>query len=152
MGFSFSLGKGREIHPLDALRKRLTRGLEVTTGEQPARRGGDVEALVTISSARKLGDLEVGVVCTEYYDKQEPTSTGDSSTSTSRSTSDEVAHECWTPIESILGVQSRRFMIPADAPFSYRGECLSFKWEVVARGRRSRRLDAQVRSEFSVLP
>jgi hypothetical protein len=152
MGFGFSLGKGREIHPLDILRRRLTRGLEVATGDQTARRGGEVEALVTISSGLKLGDLEVGVVCTEYYDEQETTRDADGSTSLSRSTSDEVAHESWSQVENVSGVQSLRFTIPADAPFSYRGECLSFKWEVVARGRRSRGLDAQARSEFSVLP
>jgi hypothetical protein len=152
MDFRFSLGKGREIHPLDFLRRRLTRGLDVATGDEPARRGGEVEALVTISNARKLGDLEVGVVCTEYYDEQETTRDSDGSTSLSRSTSDEVAHESWSQVESISGTQSLRFMIPSDAPFSYRGECLSFKWEVVARGHKSRGLDAQARSEFSVLP
>jgi hypothetical protein len=117
------------------------------------RRGGEVEALVTISSARKLVDVEVGVVCTEYYDELD---TGrdytDDTTSTSRLTRDAVAHETWSPVENVSGVQSVRFTIPPDAPFSYRGECLSFKWELVARGRRSRGLDRQTRSEFSVLP
>jgi hypothetical protein len=117
MGFGFSLGKGREIHPLDILRRRLTRGLEVATGDQTARRGGEVEALVTISSGLKLGDLEVGVVCTEYYDEQETTRDADGSTSLSRSTSDEVAHESWSQVENVSGVQSLRFTIPADAPF-----------------------------------
>jgi hypothetical protein len=149
MDFRFSVGK---IRPLDILRRRLTRGLEVATDDQPVRRGGDVEALVTISNARKLGDLEAGVVCTEYYDEQETTRDADGSTSLSRSTSDEVAHESWSQVESVSGVQSLRFTIPADAPFSYTGDCLSFKWEVVARGRKSRGLDAQARSEFSVLP
>jgi hypothetical protein len=149
MDFRFSVGK---IRPLDILRRRLTRGLEVATDDQPVRRGGDVEALVTISNARKLGDLEVGVVCTEYYDEQETTRDADGSTSLSRSTSDEVAHESWSQVESVSGVQSLRFTIPADAPFSYTGDCLSFKWEVVARGRKSRGLDAQARSEFSVRP
>jgi hypothetical protein len=151
MDFGFSLGKGREIHPLEFLRRRLTRGLEVTASDQSVRRGGEVEALVTISHAGKLGDLEVGVVCTEYYDEQETTRDTDGSTSLSRSTSDEVAHENWSQVESVSGEQSLRFTIPADVPFSYRGECLSFKWEVVARGRRSG-LDAEARSEFSVRP
>ena len=149
MDFRFSVGK---IHPVDILRRRLTRGLQVATGDQPARRGGEVEALVTISNAGKLGDLEVGVVCTEYYDEQETTREANGATSVSRSTSDEVVHESWSQVESVLGQLGLRFTIPADAPFSYSGECLSFKWEVVARGRRSGRLDAQARSEFSVLP
>jgi hypothetical protein len=152
MGFDFSFGKGREIHPLEALRRKLTRGLEVATADESVRRGGEIEALVTISSARGLDGLEVGVVCTEYYDEEDTTSSGDGSTTTSRSTSDEIAHESWRPVEASAGAQSIRFPIPANAPFSYRGECLSFKWEVVARGRRSRRLDAQARREFSVLP
>ena len=148
----FSFGKGREAHPLEALRGRLTRGLEVAAGVQEVRRGGEVEALVTITSARRLGDVEVGVVCTEYYDEEQTSSDGDGTTSTSRVTCDEIAHETWHPIEAVAGVQSVRFTIPPDSPFSYDGDCLSFKWEVVARGRRSRQLDAQARSEFSVLP
>jgi hypothetical protein len=152
MNFGFSLGKGREVHPVEALRRRLTRGLEVAAGERVVRRGGEVEALVTISSPSKLGDVEVGVVCTEYYDEEDTTSNPDGTTSTGRSTSDDIAQESWSPVESVSGVQSVRFTIPQDAPFSYSGECLSFKWEVVARGHRSRRLDAQARSEFSVLP
>lgn len=154
VGFSF--GKEREAHPLEALRRRLTRGLEVAASEQEVRRGAEVEALVTISSARKLVDVEVGVVCTEYYDElhtgQSYTGDTTSSTTSSRRTSDDVAHETWSPVEAVPGVQSVRFAIPPDAPFSYRGECLTFKWELVARGRRSRGLDRQARSEFSVLP
>ena len=151
--FEYSFGKGREVHPLEALRRRLTRGLEVAASDQEVRRGGEVEALVTISSARKLVDVEVGVVCTEYYDELD-TDGGytDDTTSTSRMTRDDVAHETWSPVETVSGVQSVRFTIPPDAPFSYRGECLSFKWELVARGRRSRGLDRQATSEFSVLP
>jgi hypothetical protein len=152
MNFEFSFGKSREIHPLDALRRRLTGGLDVSASDQSVRRGGEVEALVTVSNPRKLGDLEVGIVCTEYYDEEDTTSDGDGSTTTSRSTADDIAHESWSPLESVMGVQSIRFTIPADAPFSYSGECLSFKWEVVARGRKSRRLDAQAKAEFSVLP
>ena len=49
-------------------------------------------------------------------------------------------------------MQSVRLAIPADAPFSYEGTCLSFKWELVARGHKSRGLDAQARSDLSVLP
>ena len=148
----FSFGKSREAHPLEALRRRLTRGLEVAASDPEVRRGEEVEALVTISNARKLADVEVGVVCTEYYDELDTDNDTDDMSSTSRLTSDDLAHETWSPVEAVSGVQSVRFTIPPDAPFSYRGECLSFKWELVARGRRSRGLDRQARSEFSVLP
>jgi hypothetical protein len=139
---------GRLLNPLDLVRRQLTKGLEVDAGPGEKRRGGEVEALVTISSARGLGDLEVGLLCTEYYDEEHTDREGD----TSRSTSEEVTHEAWQPLEPAVGVQTVRFAIPQGAPFSYEGDCLSFKWELVARGRRRRRLDAQARREISVLP
>ena len=138
----------RLSRPLDFFRQRRTRGLQVDAGEGEVRRGEEVEALVTISSPEGLGVLEVGVVCTEYYDEESTDSDGD----TSRATVEEIAHEDWQPVEEATGVQSIRLAIPADAPFSYQGTCLSFKWELVARGHRSRGLDAQARSDLSVLP
>ena len=152
----FARGRGREVRPLDVLRRWLTRGLRVSASDQEVHRGGEVETFVTISRPRGLGDVEGGLVCTEYYDEKtsSPTSSsaGNVDTSTSRTTSSAIAHEAWLPIESTAGMQSVRLAIPAEAPFSYKGDCLSFKWEVVARGRRSRRLDAQASQEISVLP
>lgn len=142
-------GLGHHLsHPLDFVRQRRTRGLQVDAGVHGARRGEEVEALVTISSPKGLGDLEVGLVCTEYYDEETTDSDGD----TSRSTAEAMAYEDWLPVEEVTGVQSVRLAIPAEAPFSYEGTCLSFKWELVARGHRSRGLDAQARSDLSVLP
>jgi hypothetical protein len=135
-------------HPLDFVRQRRTRGLQVDAGVHGVRRGEEVEALVTIASPKGLGDLEVGLVCTEYYDEETTDSDGD----TSRSTAEEIAYEDWMPVEELTGVQSVRLAIPVDAPFSYEGTCLSFRWELVARGHKSRGLDAQARSDLSVLP
>jgi hypothetical protein len=138
------------LNPIDLLRRRLTRGLQVAASDQEVRRGEEVEALVTISSARGLGDVEVGLVCTEYYTRySEGVGTDDSG---GRATSYAIAHQAWLPVESAPGVQNARLTIPPEAPFSYEGDCLSFRWEVVARGRRRRRLDAQARREISVLP
>jgi len=142
-------GLGHHLsHPLDFVRQRRTRGLQVDAGVHSVRRGEEVDALVTITSPKGLGDLEVGVVCTEYFDEESTDSDGD----TSRATVEEVAHEDWQPVEELTGVQSVCLAIPADAPFSYEGTCLSFKWELVARGHKSRGLDAQARSDLSVLP
>lgn len=134
---------------VDFLRRGLTTGLEVGARERFVRRGDQVEAVVTISQPRGLGRLDVGLVCTESYD-YEHTWTDRHGTHTSRETAHEVAHEAWQAVESGVGEQSFRFLVPPDAPFSYNGECLSFKWEVVAVGRRRRRLDAQARAELSV--
>jgi hypothetical protein len=128
----------------------MSRGLQVDASQQEVRRGAEVEALVTITTRRGLGDVEVGLVCTEYYARySEGTGPDDSP---GRVTTFDVAHEAWLPVESATGVQSVRLAIPPNAPFSYEGDCLSFKWEVVARGRRRRRLDARASREISVLP
>lgn len=140
------------VRPLDLLRRRLTRGLDVAAPDREVRRGEQIEALVTIGDPRELGDVEVGLVCTEHYDEKVSSRGSDGSTTHSRSTREAVAHETWVPVESASGVQSVRFTIPPDAPFSYQGTCLSFTWELVARGRRPRRLDAQARHEIAVLP
>jgi hypothetical protein len=141
---------GREVHPLNHLRRRLTSGLEVGTSEEEVRRGEEIDALVTISSVRRLRDVEVGLVCTEYYKAvtrdSEP---GDSS----YVEYDAIAHQTWVPVDTTLGVQSIRFRIPEEAPFSYHGEvALSFKWEVIARAHRRPGLDARATHEITVLP
>jgi hypothetical protein len=143
-------------NPLDLVRKKLTSGLQVDAAEGPVRRGGEVEALVTISDPAKAGSVEVGLVCTEYFDEDvEQTyrdSDGVQQMQSSRETLEATAHEQWRPLESAAGVQSVRFTIPEKAPFSYEGDCLSFRWEVVARGRRHQRLDALTATTISVDP
>ena len=143
-----SIGLARSWRPLDRVRRRTTTELRVEAGEQPVRRGQQLEALVTITSVRELGSPEVGVVCTEYYDEEDTDSKGNKT----RITCNALAHESWTAIEAIAGVQSVQLTVPEEAPFSYEGDALSFRWELVARGRRKHRLDAQARTPLSVLP
>jgi hypothetical protein len=112
------------------------------------RRGGELDARVTIAGRGRLGEVEVGLVCTEFYECE----ISDSDGTQSRGTSSATAHEAWLPVEGAPGVHSVRLTVPAEAPFSYEGELLCFTWEVVARGRRKHRLDAQARYEISVLP
>ena len=137
---------------LDFLRRGLTRGLKVGVGEQQLRRGEEFEALVTVSHSRGLGDLEVGLICTESYDYRSTWTGDDGASHESRETAQAAAYEKWQPVESVSGAQSLRLRVPAEAPFSYTGECLSFKWEVAARGRRRHRLDTRAAQEISVLP
>jgi hypothetical protein len=137
---------------VDALRRKLTTGLEVGARDQEVHRGDQVEAIVTVSRRRGLGQVEVGLVCTERYDYENTWTDKDGGTQSSRETAEEYAHEESQTAGPGVGQQSFRFTLPSEAPFSYNGECLSFRWEVVALGRRSRRLDAQARSELWVLP
>jgi hypothetical protein len=136
---------------VDSLRRRLTTGLDLGAREDVVQRGDQVEAVVTVSRPRGLGRLEVGLVCTESYDYWSSSTPGSDSGS-SRETADEIAHQAWQALESREGEQTVRFGVPVDAPFSHQGTCLSFKWELMAVGRRRRRLDAQANADVTVLP
>jgi hypothetical protein len=149
------------LHPIDYLRRRGTRGLQVGASDQEVRRGEDLDARVTISGSGGLGEVEVGLICTEFYEsdvrdsdagRSRGSDVSDSDAGRSRGTSSATAHEAWLPVDSTPGVHSVRLTVPAEGPFSYEGELLCFKWEVVARGRRKGRLDAQARHQISVLP
>ena len=141
---------GWQVNPLDLVRRKLTSGLEVTADRSEARRGEQIEARVTVAEPEQLGDVEVGLVCTEYYDVLVPSAGGEHSSS-QRSTAEATEYETWLPVPAVQGEHSVRLTIPPQAPFSYQGTCLSFRWEIVARGRR-RGLDAQARPELGVRP
>jgi hypothetical protein len=136
------------LHPIDHLRRRMTRGLHVGASDRPVRRGEQLEAHVTISRPERLGDVEVGLVCTEFF----ASAASDSRGGRRRGTASATAHASWLPVPSTPGVHTVRLAVPTQAPFSYKGDVLRFTWEVVARGRRRRRLDAQTRHEITVLP
>ena len=142
-------GRASGTLSLDGLRKKLAKGLEVRVDQPEVRRGEEIEALVVVVEPEGLGELEAGLVCTEHYDEEVHTG---SDTGPSRMTCKAVEHEAWQPLPSIAGEHSVRFAIPADAPFSYEGSCLSFTWEVVARGRRERKLDARASQDITVRP
>lgn len=135
---------------LDGLRKKLTKGLAVRVEQPEARRGEEIQAVVTIVDLAGLGTLEVGLVCVEHYDEE--TYTGGESGGASRTTSTSTQHEQWQPLPSQQGEHSVRFTIPQQGPFSYEGSCLSLTWEVVARGARKRALDAKASQEITVRP
>jgi len=138
---------GRSLS-LDGLRRKLTKGLEVRVEHPAARRGDALQAVVVITDPEGLGDLEVGIVCTESYDEV----VNDSDGGTSRTTSTAIEHEAWQPLASVPGEHDVTLSVPHGAPYSYEGDCLSFRWEVVARGRKSRALDARASEPIMVRP
>jgi hypothetical protein len=83
---------------------------------------------VTIGSAGGLGEVEVGLVCTEFYETRLSQSC-DGGAGSGRSTSAATAYESWLPVEASPGVQSVRLAVSAEAPFSDEGELLWFRWE-----------------------
>jgi hypothetical protein len=135
-------------NPFHWLRVRLTRGLVVGANTSVVARGDEIEATVTIVNPRKLGQVQAGLVCTEAYAAETRDGKGHASQGQSWAT----AHQSWVPVEDTAGAHTVRLAVPADAPYSYKGDFLSFKWEVVARGIRKLRLDARAAQEITVLP
>jgi hypothetical protein len=68
-----------------------------------------------------------------------------------RVTSQVVAFEDWRPYDG-GPAQTVRFKLPPDAPFSYRGHCLSYVWRVSAREPRRLRFDPATNVELQVRP
>ena len=111
-------------------------------------RGGEVVARLEHARPDKASDkLELGLVCTEFYDERKPDGHGGSN----RVTSQVVAFEEWHPYPG-GPAQTVRFEVPPDAPFSYRGHCLSYVWRVSARLPRRLRFDPAVNVELTVRP
>jgi hypothetical protein len=105
------------------------RGVTVTLSSADSRRGSELDIRIEAANPDKLvGRLEFGLVCTEFYDVE----TTDARGNTSRTTRQVDAHTDWRPF---MGgpAQTERFLIPADAPYSYRGDCLSYVWKASAR-------------------
>jgi hypothetical protein len=117
------------------LARRLRSGealqFEVLAQPLELRRGGEVEAELLVYEPNRLaGQLEVGVVCVERYDRRASEGEGDSD---GREIAEDVAYERWLPARRTEEEQRFRFRIPAQAPYSHEGELLSFAWSVSAR-------------------
>ncbi len=70
----FFTGRGRL---LDRFRSRLTDELQIAPPAGEARRGEEIDVAVTVVDARRLSGVEVGLVCTEYYDVEVQTTSTD---------------------------------------------------------------------------
>ena len=130
-------------NPLESVRARLTKGLQVAADKELVARGDELDATVTVTNRKNLGALEVGLVCTETYEVSDNDSSG---------TSWGTAYECWTPLEPGTPRQRVRLRVPADGPYTYMGTVLSYRWEVVVRGPRNRRIDARATFDLEVRP
>jgi hypothetical protein len=124
------------------------RHLKITLATDEPRRGSDIEVTLEVGRQRKPdGRLELGLVCTEYFDVEKTNTNG----TTYRGTSEAVAHEDWRP-QTGGGKLTERFPVPPDAPFSHRGDCLSYVWRVSAREPRRHRFDRAVNVPVTVRP
>ena len=105
-------------------RPRYATGLELRVERQEVRRGDRVGAVATGD-----GDLEVGLLCTQSYDVWRRI--GDDSRS--RVTERASVWQQWVPAPHGALGQRVELALPADGPYSYEGDCVSFGWAVVVR-------------------
>ncbi|MGH3043205.1 MAG: hypothetical protein ACRDM2_00620 [Gaiellaceae bacterium] len=131
-------------------RRRLRPTSDTVEISTPAsiRRGEDVGIAITIRGGAHTGvRLRVGILCVERYDVEKSTKDG-----SYRVTEEEFAHEEWREISASEAQQGLTFAVPAAAPYSYRGSCLSFEWRAEALEIARFRPDAVARCIFEVRP
>jgi hypothetical protein len=123
--------------------------LKVEVDRRELRRGEDVVVRLEVTRDPKPDDkLELGLVCTEFYDEKKSDGRGGST----RGTSEAKAFEDWRPQTSAQPMHEVRFAIPADGPYSYRGDCVSFVWRVSAREPKRLRFDRATNLQIVVRP
>jgi hypothetical protein len=127
------------------------RHLKVTLSSNQARRGDTVDARLEVTRAGN-DEIELGLVCTEYYDVEKTSHSSSGGTSHDRDTDDAIAHEEWRPASPNQSVHNVRFQIPPDAPYSFKGSCLAFEWRVSARQPKRMRFDRSTNVDLTVLP
>jgi membrane protein implicated in regulation of membrane protease activity len=108
------------------VRPRHATGMQVAVERQELRRGDRVGAT---ASGEGEGELEVGLVCTQSFDVWRRIA----SDSSSRVTDSASVWQQWVPAPHAALGQRVELALPADGPYSYEGDCVSFGWAVVVR-------------------
>ncbi len=127
----------RRTHP------HVARYLQLSVDPIEVRRGGTVNATLAIADTDKLGEkLELGLICTEYYDCKQEVVT-ENGTSTQRVTRHIDIVDSWSEADHGQVQQTVRFTVPNDSPFSYEGSAVSWAWHVTAVDRHSHRPDGR---------
>jgi hypothetical protein len=105
-------------------------------------RGQTVTATLVIRDPHRLGEsLELGLVCTEFYDARTVVYTQYGS-QTRRVIRTVDAFASWSQPDRGQARQTLSFEIPADGLFSYEGSVVSWAWRVSLRDRHPHRPDA----------
>ena len=105
-------------------RPRYASGIQLQVERQELRRGDRVAAVVS-----GAGELEVGLVCTQSFDVWRRIAND----SRSRVTESASVWQEWMPAPQGALSQRVELGLPAEGPYSYEGDCVSFGWAVVVR-------------------
>jgi hypothetical protein len=116
-------------------------------------RGDPVRATLTVSDPSRIeGKLQVGLVCTAFHDVEVQTTNANGTTSTQRQTRQTEVVKDWRDADPTKPQQMFDFTLPADSPFSYEGETVSWAWRISAREQREHRSDPHNDVPIWVLP
>jgi hypothetical protein len=135
----------RKLHPLQL------KNVELSVAPAEVRRGGRVQARVTTSGSRRPGTtLEVALVCMEHYDVKKRVTNPNGADYDQRVTEEHRVHSRTVPVDG--QTVDTTFDVPAGAPFSYEGDCVSALWFVRALECRPNRRDRYRDEHVWVLP
>lgn len=122
---------------------------EIAIDPDEPRRGERVRVRLVRHGATHAGEgCEVGIVAVERYDVRR--TDGDGNTHRSTTESEEFAH--WSPIPATIGEETIEMKVPSDAPFSYEGKAVSYRWRAEAKIHRRMRPDRRTVAAFWVRP
>jgi len=112
---------------------RRARGVELEVERGEVRRGDQLPVTLRINSA-EIGQrqLQVGLVCTRYGDVKK-VGYNQYGSYEHRVTEPTNVVEDWRDVAAGGATQSFTFTIPADGPFSYEGDTVSYAYRVSAR-------------------
>jgi hypothetical protein len=126
------------------------RGTTLLVAGDELRRGDDVSVTLTRVGAND-DRLLVGLVCNERVDVQVRAQIRTGSMLV-RQTAETTVHEEWRPVTPGERERAFTFQLPAAAPYSYEGDCVSFAWRVSARAVRRWRKDPRLDEPIWVQP
>ena len=126
---------------------REAKNFAVSADPREVRRGGELRVLLRIDG-RASDRIEVGLVCTEFWDDRRSDGQGN----THRATTQTEVHKEWVPADPSSPQQWFTFTVPPGAPPSYEGAALSIAWRVSAREPQTMRRDPRSDCAIWVLP
>jgi hypothetical protein len=114
---------------------------------RPVRRGERVRIAVRLHDAADVeGELEAELRCVERYDYRSYAGRGGPRRETGEAT---VCSER-APLTAVQ--RSAEIAVPAGAPFSHEGDCLTYRWTAIVRERRERATDRIAEHPLLVVP
>jgi hypothetical protein len=129
------------------------RGVSISVERTEFARGDKVRGNLTLGARPAATEgLEIGLVCTAFVDTEREVSNGRGGHSTIRVIEPSVVVKQWHRITTGSPSQGFTFTIPADGPFSYEGETISWAYRISARHQRRGRSDPHTDVPIWVTP